>query len=95
MGYEYLPEAVPALERFADELCLRCREDPWCRECSRVISDRTPAYENAVQHLTPEQRKAVEDYIAACEEMEYSRVYVAYALGREDQQQGIPPFPLP
>ena len=73
-----------ALEQFTDRLNRRCTENPWCRECAREVENRTESYENAVRHLTPEQQDAVERYIAACEEMEYSRVFVAYQLGKED-----------
>ena len=70
-------------EAFVDELARRCLENPWCRKWSREVTNRTPAYAQALETLTPQQREAVEDYIAACEELEYSRSFVAYALGRE------------
>ena len=72
-----------AQEHFVEELVRRCQEDPWCQECAKEVAARTPAYEKALEDLTPRQREAVEDYIAACEELEYSRSFVAFSLGLE------------
>ena len=81
MEFYHLPPSDQ--EAFVDELARRCLENPWCRKWSREVDNRTPAYAQALETLTPRQREAVEDYIAACEELEYSRSFVAYALGRE------------
>ena len=91
MEFHQLPPSDQ--EAFVDELARRCLENPWCRKWSREVDNHTPAYAQALETLTPQQREAVEDYIAACEELEYARIFVAYTIGREHQQKGIPPFP--
>lgn len=80
-------EEYPWLE----ELNRMEKEDPWRRECLARVIERTAAYEQAVQALTREQRQAVEDYIAACEELEHASVFLAYGLGGENCRQ----FPVP
>ena len=75
-----------ALEEFIDELNRRSLTDPWCRECAADVSSRFSAYEDAEKELSPDQKEAIECYIAACEELEFSLVYVAYQMGREQER---------
>lgn len=58
------------------------REDPWRRECLGRVQALTAGYEAACAGLTPSQRQAIEDYIAACEEVEHASVFLAYTLGK-------------
>ena len=78
-----------ALEEFIDELNRRSLENPWCLECATDVSSRFSAYEDAVKDLSPDQKDAIECYIGACEELEFSLVYVAYQLGREHERKRI------
>lgn len=71
-------------DTWQEELLRREKEDPWRRECLARVIERTAAYEQAIQALTREQRQAVEDYIAACEELEHASVFLAYGLGVEN-----------
>ena len=90
LSQEELDRALKALDNFIWELQDRSIQDAWCLEMAAEVANRVEGYDNAVKDLTPEQREAIEDYIAACEELEYSHVYIAYALGREHQRLGIP-----
>ena len=83
-------DAVYKLEAFINELNRRSLENSWCLERAGDVADTVEAYTQAVKDLTPEQQEAVERYIASCEELEFSLVYIAYALGREHEKQGIP-----
>ena len=61
--------------------------DPWRQLCLERVLELQPEYDAACAGLTQAQRQTVENYIAACEELEHASVFLAYALGRE---QGRP-----
>ena len=81
MEYELTEEM-----RFAeiqDRVARAAKTDGWVQECKARMEELEPAYQAIRGMLTPEQQELLDDYIAACEELEYSHIYVAYQLGRE------------
>lgn len=59
------------------------QNDPWRQECLARVKDLTADYEEACAVLTVQQRQVVEDYIAACEELEHASIFLAYSLGKK------------
>ena len=66
------------MDRFNDELNSRLPNDPWYQDCAKEVQQRTAAYEMICSTLTPQQQEDLDLYIAACEELEHTAVFVAY-----------------
>ena len=78
---------LQAMDRFTDELHSRLQNDPWYQDCAKDVQQRTAAYEAICSTLTPQQQEDLDLYIAACEELEHTAVFVAYQIGREHQKR--------
>ena len=66
-----------------ENLMERAAADPWYQECLADLNAREPAF-LAIRSALPEaQRDALDAYIAACEELDFSILQVACAPGRE------------
>ena len=81
---------LQAMDNFLEELNSRIRNDPWHQECVNEVQKRSAAYEALRSTLNPQQQEDLDLYIAACEELEHSAVFLAYQIGREHQMTGKP-----
>lgn len=59
-----------------------CREDRWYQQWLERAKELEPAYEQIREKLPEEQNQILDQYIMACEEMDYVRQLLAYQLGR-------------
>jgi hypothetical protein len=57
------------------------KSDAWYQACFARMKEKEEKYLEIMDLLTPQQRQAVEDYIAASEEMEHALLPIAYRLG--------------
>lgn len=71
-----------SVEILAQELPALAAADSHCRECLAEVERRTPEFPRIRDRLTEEDQEALDLYIAACEEHQYSFVYPAYELGK-------------
>lgn len=83
-------EQVKKLVAFTDALNTRTAIHPWHRECSRRVSQLEAAFTRIRGALPSEDQEILDWYISACEELEYSCVFAAYAMGREHGCMGCP-----
>ena len=70
-------------EKMWDEVMKRAKCDPWYQECLERIRQRESAYFAVCEILSTEQKEAVEEYIAACEEIGDCMAVLAYQLALE------------
>lgn len=52
------------------------------QRCKTVMEAREPKYLDLRARLSEEDQDTLDLYIAACEELSFHYVYIAYALGR-------------
>ena len=57
------------------------KKDEWYQECLARMKKKEGEYLEAVKALAPQQHQLIEDYIAACEELEHALLPIAYRLG--------------
>ena len=63
----------------------RSRQDPWYQTCLSMVQEREAEYLALRKTLPEAQQEILEDYLAACQELEDSLVLLAYQLGREQK----------
>ena len=61
-------------------LMLACKE-PYHLQCVSECSALEPAYEKLRSSLSPEEQDLLDRYISACEEVQYSLIFLARQLG--------------
>ena len=75
------------MELWADavsrQITEKCRRDPEYRKTLEERRDREQTYQAVLSELTPQQRSAIDDYIAICEELEFQFARVAFGCGLE------------
>lgn len=75
------------MELWADavsrQIAEKCRRDPEYRKTLEECRDREQTYQAVLSELTPQQRSAIDDYIAICEELEFQFARVAFGCGLE------------
>lgn len=59
------------------------RDDEWHRTCLEMVQQREAAYFAIRDSLPPQQQEELEDYLAACQELDASLALLAYQLGRQ------------
>ena len=70
-------------QKILEEVLLRSKEDPWCRECLEQVQKHEAAFLAIHSRLTEAEQEEVDLYIGACEAWCDSHIFVAYQLGRE------------
>jgi hypothetical protein len=65
-----------------DFLYNRAQTDPWYCECLRVCHEREAVFLEIREKLTPTEQDALDLYIDACEELQFSLVQLAYFMDR-------------
>lgn len=65
--------------------------DADCNYLFRKIQKAEKMYMEIMEKLSEEERESVDDYVALCEDMEYRKAQLAYAIGLSDgaKQAGI------
>lgn len=75
------------MELWADavswQIAEKCRRDPEYRKTLEECREREQTYQAVLADLTPQQRSAIDDYIAICEELEFQFARVAFGCGLE------------
>lgn len=56
--------------------------DPVHKELLARVQSLEPDYLRISRTLSPEDQELLSDYIAACEELDFHRIYPAYQLGK-------------
>ena len=56
--------------------------DPWHRRCLEELRRTEPDFLAIRQTLTEAQQEKLDAYISACEELEHSKIYIAFNLGK-------------
>ena len=70
-------------QKILEEVLLRSKEDPWCRECLQRIQKYEEAFLAIRDKLSESEQEQLDLYIGACEAWCESHIFVAYQLGRE------------
>lgn len=65
----------------------KCRLDLDYQKVLEECRDREQAYHAAIAELTQQQRSAIDDYIAICEELEFQFARVAFFCGMEQGKE--------
>ena len=60
----------------------RVQEDPWYQTCLRRVNETEGAFLKNRNALPPEQQEQLDEYIAACEELEHSLIYIVREMER-------------
>ena len=75
------------MELWADavsrQIAEKCRRDPEYRKTLEECRDREQTYQAVLSELTPQQRSAIDDYIAIWEGWEFQFARVAFGCGLE------------
>jgi len=75
------------MELWADAICQqiseKCRIDPEYQKVLEECREREQVYHAVLAELTQQQRSAIDDYIAICEELEFQFARVAFYCGLE------------
>ena len=75
------------MELWADavsrQITEKCRRDPEYQKVLKECREREQTYQAVLADLTPQQRSAIDDYIAICEELEFQFARVAFGCGLE------------
>ena len=66
-----------------DELSEQARTDMWYLKCLAQVQAREQDFLAIRELLTEQQRQQLDDYIAACEELEHALTPIAYRMGRD------------
>lgn len=64
------------------------KDDPVHAELLARVEKLEPEYLRICRMLSEEDREVLSDYIAACEELDYHRIFPAYRLGRTHGRWG-------
>jgi len=56
------------------------------QECYQALQKTEEEFLQIRDALPPEQREQLNNYISACEEMDYIMLRLAYLVGKEDQE---------
>ena len=64
-----------------EKIALASRGDAWYQQCLADLQAKEPAFLAIRETLTEGQQEQLDAYIAACEELEHSKIYIAYELG--------------
>ena len=70
-------------QKILEEVLLRSKEDPWCRECLQRIQKYEEAFLAIRDKLSESEREHLDLYIGACEAWCDSHIFVAFQLGIE------------
>ena len=70
------------LERGIHQVNDLLRNDQDFQGLSQRLDTAKRDYDAAVKELPSNQRQAIEDYIALCEELEYQKTFTAYYCGK-------------
>lgn len=65
-------------------LLAACDHDPFYQELLCRCGELEPDYFRIKNRLSEEDQEKLERYISVCEELEYRRSFLAYALGTQD-----------
>jgi hypothetical protein len=58
------------------------KKDPWYNECLRICQERESAFLGIRSQLTEQAQETLDLYIAACEDLQFSLVILAYSINR-------------
>lgn len=79
------------MELWADVVCRqiseKCRLDPEYQKVLEECREREQVYHVVLAELTQQQRSAIDDYIAICEELEFQFARVAFYCGMEEGKE--------
>jgi len=53
---------------------------------AEILENKNERLEQSELTMPPEQREQLNNYISACEEMDYIMLRLAYLVGKEDQE---------
>ena len=65
-----------------EEVIKSAMKDPEFRWYQNMVQNTEKVYLEVCESLSPEQKQAVEDYIAACEDLDDYLTVLAYDLGK-------------
>ena len=63
-------------------IALRANADEWYQQCLAEVKNRETAFLNIREMLAENQREQLDAYVSACEELEHSKIYIAYEIGK-------------
>lgn len=67
---------------WVEELNKMCREDDRYQLWLAKVTELEPVYEQMRELLAQKQREVLDQYIIACEELDYTRQGLSYRLGK-------------
>ena len=70
-------------QKILQEVLLRSKEDPWCRECLQRIQKYEETFLAIRDKLSEAEQEQLDLYIGACEAWCESHIFVAFELGQE------------
>ena len=72
-----------------NELIQRAAIDHQYQQMLEIVKGKEAKFLNVRNSLSPEQRDIIDDYIAACEELDHILTGIAYTLGKEKEANVI------
>lgn len=66
-----------------EEMYRRAKVDPWHQACLQRVNGMEGAFLTIRDSLSLSQQEQLDAYIAACEELEYSLIYIVREMDRE------------
>lgn len=64
------------------EMLALARIDPWHAACAEALRRAEPLFLAIQASLPEDQQEALDQYISACEELQYSLIFSAYEVGK-------------
>ena len=72
-------------QKILEEVLVRSKEDPWCRECLHQIQKYEEAFLAIRGKLSEAEQEELDLYIGACEAWCDSHIFVAFSLGKDQR----------
>ncbi len=70
-----------------DKLLDLAWQDPYYQQCLAAVKAAEPAYLRLLEDLPEPRRRAVEDYLSACEEMDHALLTLAWQAAAQNHRQ--------
>ena len=72
-------------QKILEEVLVRSKEDPWCRECRQQVQKYEESFLAIRGKLSEEEQEQLDLYIGACEAWCDSHIFVAFSLGKDQR----------
>ena len=72
-------------QKILEEVMVRSKEDPWCRECLQRIQKYEEDFLAIRGKLSEAEQEQLDLYIGACEAWCDSHIFVAFSLGKDQR----------